>query len=107
MTNPVWTDQRVVRGMRRQLDAKRRALDGGARRLGWKLGLGDARARQQLKTSGPLVAFLTDAGKVSEGAPVSTYGWGTPLLECEVALHLSRTISADGSDADAISSIGG
>lgn len=30
-----------------------------------------------------------------------------PLLECEVALHIARTISPHGSEADAVRSVGG
>ena len=36
----LWDDPRIVRGMRAQLEMRRKRLDGGDKALGWKVGFG-------------------------------------------------------------------
>lgn len=82
------TDDRVDRGMRALLDLRARRLAAGERPIGWKLGFGAPAALERLGTTGPLVGFLTDRSLVEPGATVSLAGWGTPVLEPELAIHV-------------------
>ncbi|HEY6032091.1 MAG TPA: hypothetical protein VIU44_16085 [Gaiellaceae bacterium] len=82
------TDERVDRGMRALLDVRARRLAAGERPIGWKLGFGAPAALERLGTSAPLVGFLTDRTLVEPGATVSVAGWGTPVLEPEIAIHV-------------------
>jgi 2-keto-4-pentenoate hydratase len=89
-TRPVtWEDPRVVEGTRRQLAERDRMLTGGARRLGWKLGLGAPPAREKWKIEGPAAGFITDATLLDSGATQSLDGWTKPVLEAEVAVRVA------------------
>ena len=63
----LWEDPRVVRGMRAQLELRRRRLDGGDEPLGWKVGFGAPAMLERLGISGPLVGFLTRSARVRSG----------------------------------------
>jgi 2-keto-4-pentenoate hydratase len=100
-------DPRVRRGMERQLELRREILDGGARPIGWKLGLGTQAAMEQHGTSAPLVGFLTDGGLREPGSELAIGGWTKPTAEPEIAVHIAADVPADG-DRDAVKqSIGG
>lgn len=88
------TDPRVRAGMERQLEARRRALEGGARPLGWKLGFGAAAARERLGLDAPLVGYLLEGARLPTGATVSLAGWTAPVAEPEIAVHLGRDLAA-------------
>jgi 2-keto-4-pentenoate hydratase len=81
-------DERVERGMRALLELRARRIAAGERPIGWKLGFGAPAALERLGTSAPLVGFLTDRSLVEPGATVSIAGWGVPVLEPEVAIHV-------------------
>jgi 2-keto-4-pentenoate hydratase len=98
---PLHEDPRVRRGMERQLEARRRLLDAGARPIGWKLGLGTAAAMEQHGTSAPLVGHLTDRGVREPGSAVAIGGWDKPTAEPEIAVHVARDVPA-GADRDAV-----
>ena len=100
-------DPRVRRGMERQLELRREILDGGARPIGWKLGLGTQAAMEQHGTSAPLVGFLTDGGLREPGSELAIGGWTKPTAEPEIAVHIAADVTADG-DRDAVrQAIGG
>lgn len=61
----------------------------GARRLGWKLGLGAPAARERWGISGPVAGFITDATLLDSGATESLAGWEAPVLEAEVAVRVA------------------
>jgi len=82
------TDARVDRGMRALLDLRAQRLAAGERPIGWKLGFGAPAALERLGTSAPLVGFLTDRSLVEPGSTVSVAGWGAPMLEPEIAIHV-------------------
>jgi 2-keto-4-pentenoate hydratase len=82
------TDERIDRGMRALLELRARRLAAGERPIGWKLGFGAPAALERLGTSAPLVGFLTDRSLVEPGATVSVAGWGMPMLEPELAIHV-------------------
>lgn len=84
-----WEDPRVVEGTRRQLAERDRMLAEGARRLGWKLGLGAPPAREKWELKGPAAGFITDATLLDSGATQSLAGWTKPVLEAEVAVRVA------------------
>ncbi len=88
MSLDMGTDPRVAAGMTAQLRARRDRLDRGARPLGWKLGLGGAAAREQLRTTGPLVGFLVADDLLPDGARVAIGSWDDPRFEPELAVRL-------------------
>nr|MBA2240381.1 hypothetical protein [Solirubrobacterales bacterium] len=87
-------DQRISRGMERQLGRRAERLRAGERSVGWKLGFGTSQAMEKLGISQPLVGFLTDAGRVEPGATVSLDGIENPKLEPEIALHLGSDLES-------------
>lgn len=96
---PVWEDGRVAEGMRRQLALPR------DRHAGWKLGLGSEAARANLGTSGPLVGFLLEGGRVASGAEYSIAGWTRPVLEAEIAVELGSDVPAGSTREQAADAI--
>jgi len=92
----VTVDERVVRGMRRQLDLRHERLAAGARQIGWKLGFGSPAGLASLRLHRPLVGFLLDTGLLEDGATVSLEGWHNPRLEAEIAVHVGPRASIAG-----------
>lgn len=99
-SNP-YDDPRVRRGLQRQLAARRRSHEDGARPLGWKAGMGSGAAMQAIRTSGPLVGYLNHDSLLPSGAEVSIAGWTTPLVEIEVAVRLGTDLPG-GRDATSV-----
>jgi 2-keto-4-pentenoate hydratase len=89
-----WEDPRVVQGTRRQLSERDRMLADGARRLGWKLGLGAPLALVKWEIKGPAAGFITDATLLDSGATQSLDAWLKPVLEAEVAVRVA--VDSDG-----------
>jgi 2-keto-4-pentenoate hydratase len=93
--------------MERQLAMRRRMLADGARPVGWKLGLGTPAAMEKLGTEAPLVGFLTERSVLEPGATCAIGGWGKPLAEPEVAIHIGTDVPADADRSAAAAAIGG
>jgi len=81
-------DERVARGMERQLAERRRRLARDDRALGWKLGFGTAGAMKQLGIDAPLVGFLLESGRLESGAVVDISRWANPRLEPEIVVRV-------------------
>jgi 2-keto-4-pentenoate hydratase len=79
--------------MARQATLRERRLADGARRVGWKTGFGTGAAMARLGTTAPLVGFLTDATRLTDGVPFSIDGLADPRVEAEVAVRLRSPIS--------------
>ncbi len=87
------SDERVVRGVRRQLELRDRMLGEGATRLGWKVGLNAPPVLEKLGLDAPLVGFLTDATLLADGGDFSLpEGAEAVSIEPEVGVE----IGADG-----------
>ena len=82
---PVWEDPGVERGLRAQLELRRRRLAEGDRPVGWKVAFGAPQALELLGLGAPLVGFLTSRAVVEPGATYSIAGWTKPALEAEIA----------------------
>jgi len=102
-------DPRVRAGLERQLVAWRTLVEGGAERVGWKVGLNAPPVMESLGLAHPVIGFLTAATVVESGASHSLGGAAKPLAEPEVSIELRRDIEA-GAEADealaAIESLG-
>lgn len=96
----LWDDARVMRGMRAQLELRRRRLDGGDQPLGWKVGFGAPAMLERFGISGPLVGFLTRGARVQSGESISLARWAKPIAEPEIAVHIGRDVAA-GADREA------
>jgi 2-keto-4-pentenoate hydratase len=95
----MWEDARIVRGMQAQAGMQRKRLDAGDDMIGWKVGFGAPAMLERMKISGPLVGFLTRNARIEPGGNVSLAGWGKPVIEPEVAVHIGRDVHA-GADRD-------
>lgn len=93
-------DRRVIEGLRRQ-DSLRKDEYAEATRLGWKAGFGTEAAMSKIGTAQPLTGFLTTSTLVESGAGVNAEGWGTPLLEPEVAVRIGSELGPGASPEDA------
>ena len=90
----LWEDARVIRGMRAQLELRRKRLAAGDAPLGWKVGFAAPAMLERLNITGPLVGFLTRNARVQSGGSVSLAGWAKPVAEPEIAVHIGRDVSA-------------
>jgi len=81
-------DERIARGMERQLAERRRRLARDDRPLGWKLGFGTAGAMKQLGIDAPLVGYLLESGRLESGATVDISQWANPRLEPELVARV-------------------
>jgi 2-keto-4-pentenoate hydratase len=95
----LWEDPRIARGMKAQLELRRRRLAAGDLPLGWKVGFAAPAMLERLRISAPLVGFLLQSARVRPGANVSFAGWSKPVAEPEIAIHIGRDLAA-GSDLD-------
>jgi 2-keto-4-pentenoate hydratase len=88
-------DPRLRSALKRQFATRLEVLHGGARRIGWKLGMGDAeRIGREVA-----VGYLTSASVVS---PKSTWTAGRHVslhADAELALEIGHDVSADADDA--------
>jgi 2-keto-4-pentenoate hydratase len=101
------TDPRIAGGTARMLDTRRDALDRGVGPLGWKAGFGAPAALASLGTDRPLVGFLTEDRLLADGASVDVSAWTRPMLEAEVAAHLSSGLGPGATPAEALAAVGG
>jgi 2-keto-4-pentenoate hydratase len=97
-------DPRIVAGMAAQGRLRESRLAAGARRVGWKAGLGTAQMMQAASTGAPLTGFLTDATLASAMATadgLAIDGWRNPRLEPEFAVRVGVDVPA-GADRTAV-----
>src|SRR5262244_3442292 len=102
-----WEDARVIRGMRAQLELRRKRLAAGDAPLGWKVGFAAPAMLERLNVTGPLVGFLTRNARVQSGGSVSLGGWVKPVAEPEIAVHIGRDVSAGADHETAKAAIAG
>lgn len=105
MTVP-WEDPRVIEGMSRQLDERRRLLGSGVEHVGWKVGFGAPSALELMEISAPLLGYLTDRTVVDPGARVPVGDWGRGIVEFEVAVYMAEDLGAGADDGEARAAVG-
>jgi 2-keto-4-pentenoate hydratase len=93
------SDERIVRGMRAQLELRARMLDEGATPLGWKVGLNPAPVQEQLGLDGPVVGFLTSGTRLESGAT-----FALPSADANVVVEPEVGIEV-GADAASIGAL--
>lgn len=85
-------DPRIANGMRAQMTLRRKMLDGGAKQIGWKVGLGAPASMERLKITAPVVGYILDSAPLPSGATVSLAGWVKPMAEAEIAVYLGHDL---------------
>jgi hypothetical protein len=76
-------EPRLVRALNAQLEARRDALAAGARRVGWKLGIGE---RERIG-AGPVIGHLTTASCIESGGIYRAPGDASLHADAELALE--------------------
>ncbi len=66
--NAVLDDARISKGMRAQMELRKRRFNEGAHQVGWKVGFGAPAAQTNLKLTAPLVGFILDRAMLQPGA---------------------------------------
>jgi 2-keto-4-pentenoate hydratase len=94
-------DPRIAEGMRAQMALRQRLLDGGARQIGWKVGLGAPAMQTKCNLTAPIVGFLLDRAQLSSSTEVSLAGWHKPVAEAEIAAYIGHDLRA-GADRDEV-----
>lgn len=100
-------DPRVAKALGTQLDRWSGALDGGARRVGWKIGLNIPEVQARLGLEEPVIGHLTSATQVEPGGAYAAGDAVALMAEPEVALELAREVSSDAGREEAGQAIGG
>ena len=100
-------DPQVLEGLREQLAAWRAALDGGAERVGWKIGLNMPEVQKAVGIREPVIGHLTSATLIEPGGAFSARNAGNLVVEAEVAVELGRDVPAGVSEEEAREVIAG
>ena len=82
------TDPRVVAALERQLESWRAALEGGAERVGWKIGLNIPEVQERLGLEEPVIGHLTSETRLEPGGTYSAEGAEALRLEPEIAIEV-------------------
>jgi 2-keto-4-pentenoate hydratase len=102
-------DPRIANGLRSQMELRQKLLDGGAKQIGWKVGLGAPAMQAKCKLTAPVVGFLLDRAELASGATVSLAGWHKPVAEAEIAAYIGKDLPAradHGQVRNAIAALG-
>ncbi len=91
-------DVELDEAYQRQLAHWRAALDSGAHRIGWKVGLNPPQVQEALELSGPVVGHLTSGSLLGADGSHSLTGAQVPKAEPEIAVEIGpdRTIAGLG-----------
>ena len=93
----VLDDPRIAKGMRAQMELRKRRFNEGAHQVGWKVGFGAPASMQKLKLTAPLVGFILDRAMLPSGAKISLFGWQTPAAEAEIAAYIGHDLGPHAS----------
>jgi 2-keto-4-pentenoate hydratase len=96
-------DPLLASALATQLERWRTTLGAGARRVGWKLGMGE---RERIGP-GPVIGNLTSATQLESGATYSAKGAGALHADVEVGLVLRRDVNPEADRDTAREAIGG
>jgi 2-keto-4-pentenoate hydratase len=94
-------DPRIAKGMRAQIELRRKHTGAGAKQIGWKVGFGAPAAKEKLRIGMPLIGFLLDNAIVPSGGTVSIKGWQKPVAEPEIAVHIGHDLPG-GADRQSV-----
>ncbi len=82
------SDPEILAALSEQLVAWRASLDGGAQRVGWKIGLNVPEMQRKLGLRESVIGHLTSASQLDDGATYPSGGAADLRIEPEVALHM-------------------
>ena len=99
-------DTRVLSGLEKQFVRRREQLEGGAGRLGWKIGLNAPPVQEKLRLPHSLIGYLTDATLLPPGTSHSLAGTTRPVAEPEIAVELRRDVEGGAETDAALAAIG-
>ena len=88
------SDPRIANGMRAQMELRGWLLEGGAKQIGWKVGLGAPAMQVKCNLTAPIVGFLLDRAELASGATVSLARWRKPVAEAEIAPTIGHDLPA-------------
>lgn len=97
----------LAHGLDAQLRRWRGALEGGAGRLGWKIGINDPDVQKRFGLSHPVMGFLTADRRHDSGATLSAHRGARLQAEAEIAIFVGRDVPEGVSVASARSAIAG
>jgi 2-keto-4-pentenoate hydratase len=100
-------DPRVVAALERQLEAWRKALERGARRVGWKIGLNVPEVQERLGLREPVIGHLTSETRLEPGASYSAGDAEALRAEPEIAVEVRREVPSDADEDAARDAIAG
>jgi 2-keto-4-pentenoate hydratase len=90
--------ERVAAGLREQLASWRAELQGGARRVGWKIGLNVPEVQRALEIEEPVIGYLTSATLIEAGGAFDATGAVELRAEPEVALTIGHDVEPGDPD---------
>ena len=100
------TNPRLSEGFRRQRQRRDAAIAGGARPIGWKIGVNDPRVRAQLGLTSSVIGYLVEDSLLPLGRDVSLHGATRPGAELELAFRLRVDVPPDAAPTAAAAAIG-
>ena len=80
--------------MARQLERFREAIAAGMPRVGWKIGINDPAAQERIGLSAPIVGWIDGRRLFQQGQAYVPGAGAIPRIETEVAVRLTRDVSA-------------
>src|SRR3954469_12824928 len=95
---PMDADQRLAIALRLQLEERDAAIAAGARRVGWKLGVGES----ERIGAGPVIGHLTSATHIKPGGSVRVGAYAAVRADVEIAVQFARDVEVDSDVRDAI-----
>lgn len=96
-------DPRLASALAVQFDDWRKAVRGGATRVGWKLGLGEG----ERIGPGPVVGHLTSATELQPGSSFRARSAFALKADAEIGLELAADVDADADRDEALEAIAG
>jgi 2-keto-4-pentenoate hydratase len=92
MTEP---DARIVAALRGQLEDRRRLLEAGHERIGWKVALGIEEVERLIGTR-PVIGYLSSATRLASGARHSATSAEELCVDAELAVRIGRDRAISG-----------
>jgi 2-keto-4-pentenoate hydratase len=93
--------------MEAMLARRAEVLASGEEPLGWKVGFGTPQVMERLGTSASLVSYLVRGAVLESGSTVSLGDWAKPVLEPEIAVHLSADVAAGAGRDEVAAAVAG
>lgn len=98
-------DARIARGTRALENKLNVDLMSGAKQVGWKLGFGSPTGLSSLQIERPLVGYLLDRTRLSNGSTTKISNWTKPVGEAEIAIYFGKDIPKSASISDVMNCI--